>query len=168
MDSPAQIDGGSSKPFWLIRFKNVIYKQKSCRANYRLPKCSNIDFQTIFGDDFYIIPNWKTPPRPPEPLELPENYKNTSKSTQIFPKNVKSDPRLKKSTLCSRALLSGSACVMSRTERVLWWKPMHVSLRYRLGLAAYCKLLVHESRLFVPHQATPVRAKKTPVALVIP
>ena len=28
MDSPAQIDGGSFKQFWIVRFKNVIYKQQ--------------------------------------------------------------------------------------------------------------------------------------------
>ena len=75
MDSMAQVDGGSSKPFWLIRFKNVIYKQKSCRANYRLPKCSKIDLQTIFRNDFYTIPTENTSPRPPEPSESAEHLK---------------------------------------------------------------------------------------------
>ena len=75
MDSMAQIDGGSSKPFWTIRFKIVIYKQKSRRVNYRIPKCSKIAPQTIFQDDFYIIPTQKTSPRLPEPSALPENIK---------------------------------------------------------------------------------------------
>ena len=57
-------------------------------ANYRLPKCSKIDLQTIFQDDFYIIPSQKTVPRPAEPLELSENLKIEAKSTQIFPKII--------------------------------------------------------------------------------
>ena len=92
MDSPAQIDGGSSKPFWLIRFKNVIYKQKSCRANYRLPKYSKFNLQTIIWNGFYTIPTQKILPGLPEPLELSENLKSKSKSTQIFSKICKIRP----------------------------------------------------------------------------
>ena len=38
MDSPAQVDGGSSKPFWMIRFKNVIYNQKMFPRKLAHPK----------------------------------------------------------------------------------------------------------------------------------
>ena len=100
MDSPAQIDGGSSKPFWLIRFKNVIYKQNSCRANYRLPKYLKVDIRTIFGDDFYTIPLYKTLPGPPEPLELPENPQLKLKSIQIFPKSSEIECGFENHSLC--------------------------------------------------------------------
>ena len=81
MDSMAQIDGGSSKPFWIIRYKKVVYKQKRCRANYRLPKYSTIDLQIIFGDDFYTNPIKKTPPKPPEPSESSKHLKIQFKKT---------------------------------------------------------------------------------------
>ena len=98
MDFLAQIDGGSSKPFWIIRYENVIYKQKRCRAHYRVPKCSKIDLQSKLLDDFYTIPHWKIVPGPPEPLELFENFKIQLKSIHSFFFNK--DCRLKKSTLC--------------------------------------------------------------------
>ena len=68
MDSPAQIDGRSSKP---------------------LLKCSKIALQTIFGDEFYTIPTEKTLPRQPELLELPSILKIKSKSTRTFRPNCK-------------------------------------------------------------------------------
>ena len=56
MDSMAQIDIGLSKPFLIIRYKKVIYNQKSCRKNDRVPKYRKIDLQTKLWDDFYTIP----------------------------------------------------------------------------------------------------------------
>ena len=37
-------------------FQNITCKQqKGSRANYRIPTCSRIDFQTTFWDEFYTI-----------------------------------------------------------------------------------------------------------------
>ena len=48
MDSPAQIDGRSSKPFWIVRFKNVIYKQKKFPRKLSHPKM----FKNLSPDRF--------------------------------------------------------------------------------------------------------------------
>ena len=86
MDAMAQIDPGLSKPLCITPFKNIMYKQKRCLANYRVPKCPNLDLQTIFWSDFYTIPIQKTLPRLPEPSELPENLEIKLKSIETLNK----------------------------------------------------------------------------------
>ena len=93
----------------------MIYKQKRCRANYRVPKYSKIDLQTIFWHDFYTIPSQKTLPRPPEPSELPENLEIKSKSTQTFEKKSQIRPSPQKFhplniMLCSLYRSIGTLC----------------------------------------------------------
>ena len=50
MDSSAQIDGVSSKPFWIVRFKNVIYKQKKFPRKLSHLKMFRNRLLTIFWD----------------------------------------------------------------------------------------------------------------------
>ena len=69
MDFMAQIDIGLSEPFRIIRFKNIIYKQKRCRANYRVPKYS----KSISRPDFGLI---SIPFRLKKPCPDRQNHQN--------------------------------------------------------------------------------------------
>ena len=82
MDSTAQIDIGLSKSFWIIHYKLVIYKQK---------KCSHPKIFKNRSPDHML--GW---------FLHHSNSKNLAQTarTQIFPKNVKIECRLKKSTIC--------------------------------------------------------------------
>ena len=85
MESMAQIDIGLSKPFGIVRFKNIIYKQKQLSRKLSPPNMFKSRPQTIFGSEFYSIPTQNTSPRSPETSELSENLQLQLKSTPIFP-----------------------------------------------------------------------------------
>ena len=86
----AQIDIWLSEPFRIIRFKQIIYKPNKFRANYRIPKYSKIDIQTIFGDEFYTNAIEQNLGQTARTIRIAsENHKYQLKSTQVFPRNSK-------------------------------------------------------------------------------
>ena len=78
MDSPAQIDGGSSKRNWIILFKHINYKQQKV---FDPPKPYKIDLHTIFSRNFYTIQHKKACPNA---LKLNSKLKNKSKIKLIL------------------------------------------------------------------------------------
>ena len=132
MDSMAQIAIGLSKPFWIIRYKKIIYEQKSCRANYRLPKYSKIYLHTYFGMISTPVQLKKILPGPPRPSEI--------QSTQIFPKICKTRLTAQKSTLCvgprtlghKRPQRSASEAKRQTSDYAIN-RPRHQATKYRKG-----------------------------------
>ena len=100
MDSPAQIDGGSSQPFWIVRLKNIIYEQKTFPRKLSHPKMFKNLPPDHISEWFLHHSDLKNPAQTARTIRVAQNSKIKSKSTQIFPNNVKSDRRLKKSNLC--------------------------------------------------------------------
>ena len=89
MQSPAQIDGGSSKRNLIIAFKNISYMQKMFSK-------AQIHLKSPPRPNFAIIPppfNIKNMPDPTPPSELPENpkikFKNYRKELNIDKEQVR-------------------------------------------------------------------------------
>ena len=89
MDSLGQNVIGLSEPFWVIRFKIVIYKQTYVLRILLHPKIAKNQRPDNILRWFLYHSGWNNPAQITSNLEFPENLKFNNKTFRKFRKNAK-------------------------------------------------------------------------------
>ena len=111
MDSLAQIDGGASKPFWIVRFKKSFTSKKSFRANYATQNVQKSISRPYFG--MISTPFQLNKSRPDR-----QNHQDCPKTSKLNQNILKYFPEIIKNLSVASKNPSSDVCCWRATVRV--------------------------------------------------